>query len=511
MSNVVLRITDGSGTVVIADDTGTAIMRLNQAGINLEPLQPLEGRQESIPGAGESVMGMEYDTRKISLNVAVLGTALSSMLANVRTVESILELSSRRWNQRIYNGTSTLVQLQAQLGTSSTANILFDVVKGEIKYPDNIMDQPFTERLFRMGINAKPAVVTLWMRPWGYTTSTVGTTGSAMNQGGTNFFDFNSVPGDGAAKQQLKIAFGTASGTSTVWIGRISGARQTSTLFREGESVNSTVITTVATAGGSGTILSTAVANVSNGSVSEFIRYSTSAADLQLVMVPNTLYSTWTYAIPTPTRGLFRALAYVRVVKYDNAGTGITTGTVRLGVGYSYGSVVSTPGTIGSLTGTMIVTAGSGTAVAKVVDMGEVRLLPSREPFGVAAGTYSLIVVMGLGSGSFGTVNSTVTGAPNGTSNGWHIGIDWVQLLPVDEGAVILLHPAGSSILLDTYAEQPGAYITNAAGTVVDIPDRSGGAFDAGPENTRTYIVYDGGPNVTFTATANIQPRYRGL
>ena len=93
--------------------------------------------------------------------------------------------------------------------------------------------------------------------------------------------------------------------------------------------------------------------------------------------------------------------------------------------------------------------------------------------------------------------------------------VDYVMLLPIDEGAVIVDGVDSTDrVLIDTLSDTPGVYLLDAADVVQRYADFTGGPFGLGTEDTRIYVVRDepGDPSaVRFTLNASYTPLVAGV
>jgi len=94
-------------------------------------------------------------------------------------------------------------------------------------------------------------------------------------------------------------------------------------------------------------------------------------------------------------------------------------------------------------------------------------------------------------------------------SEEYHWDMDYIFLLPIDEGVVIIDDvDAADLIAIDSIADPPGVFIISAASKIEDYPDYVGKPFDLGRENTRLYMLRDDVKGVTFTTDITFQPQF---
>ena len=93
--------------------------------------------------------------------------------------------------------------------------------------------------------------------------------------------------------------------------------------------------------------------------------------------------------------------------------------------------------------------------------------------------------------------------------------VDYVMLLPIDEGAVIVDGVDSTDrVLIDSLSYTPGVYLLDASDIVQRYADFTGGPFGLGTEDTRIYVVRDepGDPSaVRFTLNASYTPLVAGV
>jgi hypothetical protein len=332
---------------------------------------------------------------------------------------------------------------------------------------------------------------------------------------GINHFDVFDIPGDAQAKMRLTMKSLAASGTNRVYIALRGGDRMTDNLLTQGESA--TVLGVFYTA--SSTVLvnsietsNIALATASYGTVGRTRYRGKSGAGNHVTTSTNYGYWEWNLGGTAP-KGLFRVLVMSEYTATTNgAGAGLATafsnataaGTnFRLGIGYSVGSLSWTP-----RVGVASDYAHYGTALRatmNLIDVGEVQIPPGQLSDQDSYDSYKLQLYYGIGT--------TVTWEGAASTRDmfeWHS--DYIMLLPVDEGAAII-GGVGSSdqILLDSVSQKPGVYFLTTTGSVNNVPDRTGGAFQIGPEPLRVYILRDdkGNPSaVSYTSTLVFHPQY---
>jgi hypothetical protein len=93
--------------------------------------------------------------------------------------------------------------------------------------------------------------------------------------------------------------------------------------------------------------------------------------------------------------------------------------------------------------------------------------------------------------------------------------LDYVFLLPIDEGAVIVKTvPADKPVVLDTITDPPAVYIANGIATatvstsIASYSEYAGAPFNLGTGSTRIYVLRDDAPAVNFEIGVQYQPRF---
>ncbi|KKK82090.1 hypothetical protein LCGC14_2806880, partial [marine sediment metagenome] len=96
--------------------------------------------------------------------------------------------------------------------------------------------------------------------------------------------------------------------------------------------------------------------------------------------------------------------------------------------------------------------------------------------------------------------------APNETYQ-WKL--DYLQLLPIDEGVVIVDSITPTDYLaLDSITDPPNVFKIDTGGTITDYPDYVGSPFTLGRENTRFYFVRNDGTAMQFKVDVKYQPNF---
>ena len=97
----------------------------------------------------------------------------------------------------------------------------------------------------------------------------------------------------------------------------------------------------------------------------------------------------------------------------------------------------------------------------------------------------------------------------DGTAEDYDWCLDYIFLIPVDEGIVIANDvPHDEWLALDSISDPPGVFILDAADKIIDVPTYVGLPFTLGRETTRIYVLRDDGKTVTFTTDIKYQPQF---
>ena len=193
--------------------------------------------------------------------------------------------------------------------------------------------------------------------------------------------------------------------------------------------------------------------------------YVIAAVPIQPVNAPATAAApiVITKAITTPPSGLYRVLARVSSVDSNEWG---------IGIGYAYGGVPLTPSIATHYTTT-------STSAFHVVDLGTITVPPIPTPTGQTAPTLTLRVAMYMTT----------------AANRDEVDIDWVMLMPVDQGFAYVSKTSGQDVVLtDSRSPLRSIYLLNTSDVVQSVPaNQLGDPPMAHPEGTRIYFVSDNG------------------
>ncbi len=173
-------------------------------------------------------------------------------------------------------------------------------------------------------------------------------------------------------------------------------------------------------------------------------------------------------------RGRFRVLARART---DTNNAALRTGHMGFALGWSSGNTSKTPDESEAV-------FPETASEFRTLDLGELALPPTAVPEGYAAPEFHL------------DVHGIFRGGGAGNDAGAHHfrwSVDYVTLLPIDEGEVVVDGVSPSErILLDTLSKAgPGVYTLDESDAVLGPADFEGAPFRIGPEDTRIYMARD--------------------
>ena len=206
-----------------------------------------------------------------------------------------------------------------------------------------------------------------------------------------------------------------------------------------------------------------------------------------MVLAPNDNLMRIDYTLASPPRGAFRVLLKCRVDTTD-ADPSVT----RWGMGWTYGDKSYTP----TIAQNEFYTNAADDDW-EILDLGLLNIPPIAES--------------DIAANSDFTLSMYLTCGPAGLSVGKvsDYEIDYIFLLPIDEGVVIVDDVAAADVLaIDNITNPNNVFITSATGLIENYPDYVGKPFNLGRETTRFYFLRDDGKTVTFTVDLKYQPLF---
>ena len=191
-----------------------------------------------------------------------------------------------------------------------------------------------------------------------------------------------------------------------------------------------------------------------------------------------------TKSVTTPPQGVYRALARVR--NQDGA-------NIKVAMGHAYGGVTSDP----SVAADYADIATTQTAW-HILDIGSLVIPPSTLPDGASVGTLTLRLAFYIAT----LVSTEVL-----------LDIDWLLLLPVDQGTAYATKAAGTDVVvIDTTTNLPSLTLWDTSDVFQSRPEQRGGMITVDPEGTRIYLVDDDGSNAGITegwkVAVKVVPQY---
>ena len=462
--------------------------------------------------AGQALRGVHYSPRIVETDLNLKAADVTSLRSAIRALESLCSVSESR--QSIAHGAP--VSLRCQLGGSDAPNTdqgaEYRVLRGELVLPPTLLQEPALSTAHAV----TGARLRLLVEPFGRLAQVAHpelTVHNEQDGAANNWLDITGGQGTHGAKLRLKIGDpGGWSGPSRMWVARRSGGRRADGLFYQAEAGTTASGHTPFVGSRStwdGANVADPNASGSGGNVAR-MKWSTRTNTYEVVLSP-TRAGYVEIGIPgaSAPHGLFRALARVRVggnpysspfeaERYE------TESALAFALGWTFGGRLKEPSEDDRV-------YLEETDSFRTVDLGELSIPPMAMPEPAAAGSPDLrLRVHGIfdppGPFSDSVVNRYYTVS-------WDV--DYVMLLPIDEGAVIVDGVDSTDrVLIDTLSDTPGVYLLDAADVVQRYADFTGGPFGLGTEDTRIYVVRDepGDPSaVRFTLNASYTPLVSGV
>jgi len=171
-----------------------------------------------------------------------------------------------------------------------------------------------------------------------------------------------------------------------------------------------------------------------------------------------------TIAISNPPRGQFRIL-----IRADGQGA-----VWSLGMGYSYGSITTTPNIAADYPASTSASAGY-----EILDLGTVTIPPVATPENTTTGSFTLRLALYLS-----------TAAESKT-----LDLDLIMLVPIDFGSMYVSKTSGTDVVMtDSISDLRQALLLDTSAVIQSIPAAQGGdPPTVHPDGTRLYFVSDDG------------------
>lgn len=190
MANYRLKISDGTTTI----DFYGSDFKVLEGGLYLpDPNQ-------NITRYGQSISSIEYKNRKIQINCKILGTSLSDLKSNIRSLRDLLTDATNRYLTGDY---SNKVYLEYQWGDTAGQSIYFDILTGSLELPKDYLSQMLTDSHIVVG-----AVIELECKPFARGSNVDITQTTLENQDYStnhNYMDITDYGGDAEAPAYIKI------------------------------------------------------------------------------------------------------------------------------------------------------------------------------------------------------------------------------------------------------------------------------------------------------------------
>jgi len=470
MASYRLKLSDGTTTLDLYSATDYTVM---EGGLSMPP-PPLKTSYIYNPFKdGGNLASARYENRTIEIALKLSDTTLANLKTNIRAIQRLLNDAK----ERTLLGHGSQVYLEYQWGDTANQSTFFDVLHGDLILPRDYLKVGLTK------FHIMPAILQLVCKPFGrYTNQTVAQATLENEDYSTNhnYMDITTAEAYGDAPARMYIKAVNASGTAAnrkMWVAKRSGSRYDDDLWLQGE--DSTSTTDVE---GNTTYTDTSDATCS-GSYRLHVVNNTGTP-----IAADTVIGRMNYSIATPPEGLFRVLIYSKT--YCFAGDA-EIDHVCWGVGWSYGSKTYTPS---EANGDYYYQSAHSTW--ETLDLGLLRIPPI--PKSDIAGTNAFEL----------RIYQYIADSTNNTSPYVQWDLDYIFLLPIDEGCVIV-NSVGQTdeIAIDGITDPPNVFKISSA-KVTDYPDYVGAPFTLGRENTRIYMLREDVKGATFTVDITYQPQF---
>ena len=477
------QLSDSVTTLNLVDGTNYRVLG---EGLRHNPPSPRRAMAaESLLEHGSALIEEKFGNRLVTLRLQVMGSSKDNLIANVRNIQDLLEKARVRQITGFGNGVTLTLQWDG-----ATNSFTLDVLDGQLHYPPSLWSKTFLDLNSRVA----DARLELLCKPFARrpTVSLSADTLENEQDSGTdkNYTDVTSINGDVDAPVQIKLVPAGASGSKKAYIGTRSGTRRTDTLWRQGEGRDG--FTSLETDTAFSIVESTQVdANASDGNVSR-ARLDGGAGG----NIAKEFKGRLNFVLAGPPRGLFRVLARVKATASTAAVDPLADTSFYLG--WSFGNVSHTP-TIGTVpTGAGHLPAADDTY--EVMDLGEIRILPTSEPDGQTLSDFELRIFFGMENAKSGVTVDT------------DCFVDYVFLLPADE-YISIINAAGATdrILIDSLSPQGQIYLLDSSDKVLRVADYLGRPLLLSKQGSRIYVLRDDVRDAAFAFSGKYEPRYWDL
>ncbi len=491
MALVRINLTNGTTTL----DLYTGAIKLREGGLNIG-VPPLQNQYITNPYTdGDQLTISRYANRTITLQLKCTGASLADLKTNIRQLERMLTdaiIYQRNLHKQGLLTASGKCYLELQWADVAAQSTYFEVVSGKLDMPPNW----YSAAMLLKNFTVLAATLTLECQPYGFYTAQDIATATTNNNympasTSVNYQDITVTEayGDVSAPLYIKIVPSGATATTKLWIAKRSGFRQTDTLWTEAE--NETSFTGIY--GGFATLVGSdqAEAACSNGN---YFRVRGTTGGIPVAIPADTQISRINYDIATPPRGAFRVLARCKVIQPVAAGSTLTNAMMFFGYGYSYGSFTKAPS---NALGEYYVCAVDSTW--EVLDLGLLIIPPTSESDIASNATFQLRIFQYVDSAG------GIVGAA-GTAD-WMV--DYIFLLPIDEGYVMVNSSSTDVLAIDGITNPDAVYKLNTSSQITDCPSYLGAPFTLGRESTRIYFLRNDFPSTKLAVDTKYQARFR--
>ena len=299
--------------------------------------------------------------------------------------------------------------------------------------------------------------------------------------GNANYQDVTTTSshGDVPARIYHKLDLSGATGSKKIWVAKRSGSRQTDSLWLEGEEATSVTQISADDDQGFANGYNTAYSGDLSGMYWKDNGAGGVLADVSLWR--------FNYSITTPPVGQFRVLLRGKITTEDAN----DFDHIALGAGWCYGDKTKTPA---YASGEYFTFAANNTF--EILDLGLLNLPPIASSDIASNNSFELRIFL----------FTLDTIAQN---EYYKIEIDYIFLLPIDEGAVIIASIAADDVIaLDGITDPQNVFIIDGSDNIEDYPDYVGRVFSLGRESTRIYVLRDDVAAVTFASDLKYQPQF---
>ncbi len=475
-----IKLSDGVDTVNLYDGSDSQV---REGAFGLPVPVPITSFIGNPTFDGNRLARSRRGNRTISMSVKIVGSSLSDLRANISTIHRLLDDAEKR----NLSGYGSQLYLEYQWADNINESVFYDVLRGDLALPAGfqsvVLDGSFTV------IDARLSLI---CKPFGrFIEQDIAQETLENEQDGAdvNYQDIaaSNDKGDVPAKLYLKIAQTGATGSEKIWIAKRSGIRQTDDLFFQGEDEDSSDDLNYAACGPAVWTYSEPALAAASAGVYRRLAFNFTTAACNASQKDKVL-SRHNYIINDIPRGQFQVLVRVRVEATVGGGPWQRMGW---GFGWTYGDKSYTPSV--ALDEMKVLDAE---ATWQILDLGVFNIPPIAESDFAITNVYTMRIYMG-GVGQL----------DNQTFYTWDL--DYIFLLPIDEGVVIIDGVAAADIIaIDGITDPPNVFIIDAVDRIEDFPDYVGNPFKLGREGTRIYMIRDDVPAVTFQVDTKFRPRF---